>query len=86
MKESCKAVRLIHGLPAVSKAYFRRVYRQSGLDNQHAHSAFGCIPGRRREEAITIQQICGARLTSAGFSHSTSYFDVANAFPSVSFE
>ena len=85
MKEGCKAVRLIHGLPAMSKAYYKAVYR-SCMHDTPAHSEFGCVPGRRREEAAAIQQISGARPSMAGISHFGCFHDVANGFPPLSFE
>ena len=40
----------------------------------------------RREEAVAIQQISGARLSMAGISQFDCFHDVANAIPPLSFE
>ena len=85
MKEGCKAVRLTHGLPVMSKAFYKAVHKSSMHDTP-AHSKFGCVPGRRREEAVAIQQTTGARLSMAGISQFDCFHDVANAFPPLAFE
>ena len=85
MKEGCEAVRLIHGLPVMAKAFYKAVYKSS-MHGTPAHSEFGCVPGSRREQAVAVQQITGARFSMAGISHVDSFHDIANAFPSLAFE
>lgn len=48
--------------------------------------AFGCLPGRAREEAIMGQFIAGCRLKQYGVSSVLMLLDMANAFPSVGSE
>ena len=45
--------------------------------------AFGCVKGRRREEAISVQLINMERLRRARIGYATLFFDVKNAFPSL---
>ena len=47
------------------------------------HHATGCIPGRRREEAIIARQIVINKLNYYNISNVTKFYDASNAFASV---
>eukprot|EP00974_Lingulodinium_polyedra_P039864 3825901-Lingulodinium_polyedra.AAC.1 len=57
------------------RAYFRAVQAQAAWRELPVH-AYGCVPGRPREEAV---------MKAAGCSHMNNYYDMANAFASGTF-
>ena len=81
-KKGCKAMRGIRGCPTWAKAQTRLAW------NTHSHpepkdDEYGCIKGRRREEATMNIEIVSHKLRINGVPHSKDFYDVSNAFPSV---
>lgn len=73
--------RLVHRLDPMSKCFYRQLKRRQRRDApmippQH----FGCLPGRRREEAVTVRLCLSHRLRRHGRSHFTTMYDLKNAF------
>merc|ERR1712217_37077 len=80
-KRGCKAIRLINLLAPEGKAFFALVWRVS-LESSNDFS-YGFRKGKRREQAILIQNATGWKLRCLGMGHFVGLHDVANAFPSM---
>lgn len=87
-KPKCAGIRLVHGLPVLTKCFYRYVWqdvvRRDAIEDP-PYYAFGGVRGRRREQAIVVQQSMARRSRHLRRSHAVMYHDVANAFPSVSY-
>ncbi|CAE8593443.1 unnamed protein product, partial [Polarella glacialis] len=81
-KPGVLSYRLLHLLDPVSKAWNAALWRRKNF--RLGHTAFGFIAGRRREEANMLVRIMIHRLSKAGFLVIAALFDIANAFPSLS--
>jgi hypothetical protein len=83
-KKGTAAMRGLHRICPWGKAIGKAI-TQRGPMSSLPHYCHGCVQGRRKETALLVQ-LCGSwRLKKCGLSHITSFFDQANAFPSVSF-
>ena len=83
-KPGTAAMRGLHRICPWGKALGKAI-TERGPITSIPHYCHGCIKGRRKETALLVQ-LCGSwRLRQCGLSHVTSFFDQANAFPSVSF-
>jgi len=78
------ALRNIHTLDPVGKSFYKHVLDRASppvpLPNE-----FGYLKGRRRETAIKQQLIVSWRLHANKINHSTTSYDMRNAFGSVHF-
>lgn len=76
------ARRLLHGIAPVAKATLSSVWGMQAVEPD-LDVQFGCIRGRRREEAITAQMALGHRATNAGLATVLVLYNMSNAFPSL---
>ena len=80
----CSDVRIVHAFGALAKQYYRMLWRRSVVPHLPSPPAFayGGVVGKRREEAIAVQNIMAFRLRTSGVSSALKLYDVKNAFPS----
>ena len=83
-KTGCAAIRLINVLPPDGKVFFSQMWARA--TPREIPWAYGFYTGRRREQAILVQNALGWRLRRLGMGHTLTLHDVANAFPSPSHE
>ena len=81
-KGGCYCIRLVHGMLTFAKAFYKNLLREQPKPIVPEY-AYGCVKGRRRETAVAVQLITGARLAMAGFPQVVNFRDVTNAFPSL---
>ena len=75
--------RLLHTLESLGKAYYAQVWKQLRAHYSRPYAS-GYLPHRRREQAILQQSLLRHRLQKAKISHTTAFYDLANAFASAS--
>ena len=75
--------RLLHTLESLGKAYYAQVWKQLRAHYSRPYAS-GYLPHRRREQAILQQSLLRHRLQKAKVSHTTAFYDLANAFASAS--
>ena len=76
-KPSCAGLRLIHSMAPLPQAYFKALFMQ-GRKMQPPRHAYGCVPHRSREEAITAKMVLAWRLKAAGIIAAQVYYGMAN--------
>ena len=80
-KAGTASIRQVHAKDPVGKAFNRAMWAL--LDHPPVlDQCFGCVAGRRREEAIFIQAVTKWRMNRLGFGSTIKMFDIKNAFPS----
>eukprot|EP00959_Pyramimonas_sp_CCMP1952_P253758 5301397-Pyramimonas_sp.AAC.1 len=70
-----KGRRTVHVMDAMGKAYYHDMFYIPHTVFEH-----GFVKGKRREDAIFVNQITGWRLRPAGHCFAISYKDLSNAF------
>eukprot|EP00974_Lingulodinium_polyedra_P072362 7003184-Lingulodinium_polyedra.AAC.1 len=73
--------RTVHAFGSLPKLFMRRVWARLEKPRPPDH-AYGCVSGRRREEAILVQACVHWRLVKSGHCTLLRLHDVRNAFPS----
>ena len=82
-KKGCKAIRLINLLDPIGKAFYTLIWRLS--PEAPCDFSYGFQPGKRREQAILIQNTVGWKLRQLKRRHFIAFHDVSNAFPSPTY-
>ena len=93
-KAGPKAVRLINIMCPLGKVFFKRIWETQ--DRQTYDFSYGYTKNRRREQAILVKHVVSWKLRKKfkeqgnrkckDYNHTTTYRDVANAFPSPKHE
>ena len=81
-KKGCAAVRLINLLDPVGKMFFSFLWGRSREERRHG--SYGFYKGRRREQAILVQNVLTWKLRTLKAGYVIALHDVSNAFPSPS--
>ena len=84
-KPKCQGKRPIARLDSLAKQVHKTFY-QACATTPRPDWAFGCIKGRRREEALAIVENNMFRCRRSKRNHAIFFRDAANAFPSLSHE
>ena len=84
-KSGVHAIRILHLFCSLSKLFYTAILclGQRPPEPQCAH---GCIPHRRREGAILVQESLSYRFRRAGISHILAHKDQRNAFGCPSYQ
>jgi hypothetical protein len=82
-KQGCAAVRLINILDPAGKIFFKELW--AAASPPRLNFAYGFYKGRRREQAILVLHTTRWKLRQMGLGHTTTFHDVANAFPSTAY-
>ena len=84
-KQGYKAVRFAQGFCDFWKSWYSGIFHGSEIAEVKQPSwAYGFIPGRRRETAVSVQKAMAERLNSTSWSYIDFSSDLANAFGSMS--
>jgi hypothetical protein len=82
-KTGCKGVRLIFGVLTLAKMLLTIVWKRGNVRPEPPNFVYH-VAGKRREEAILVQEVNVQRMASRGMSTLRNFRDTANAFLSIS--